>query len=200
MAGAAQGAFTRGAGSVLAHEVWPMHHMTFRQTVFRLQVHVATIAIGHLPLLFVLMTGEASGHRRTQRAILCTHIHMTADAIAFGGIHVGRMLELEVLARHGRLLTQLMGAMALVTRVWIVRLFVATHAVVRIGQMHRALLARRVRTFVTLKAMDAVEHMGPVLERFFLSGLDAEHRRTSHEARCANQEKQCTYPHMDPTR
>src|SRR5262249_28764233 len=57
---------TRGsrAYAVLAHPIAVVHEVTRRKRVLGLHLDVATIAVPHCPLVFVLMTSEARRHFR----------------------------------------------------------------------------------------------------------------------------------------
>jgi hypothetical protein len=165
MAGRTQIALRIGLHPMLAKEVPVVNEMAFGRGAFRCQLHVATIAVAHVPLAGVLMAAEASCHVGAQRGVFKGHVDVAAHAISCPALGVRGVRKSQVLTRHLCRVTSSRSSVAIRAGVGIVRVLVATDAVFRRGQMKRTGLTGLLNARMTLVAVDPFEHVGAMLKR-----------------------------------
>jgi hypothetical protein len=192
VAGGAQIALRIGLNPVLAKEVSVMHQVALRRAAFGRQLDVATVAVAHVPLSCVLMAAEAGRHVRAQRSIFEGHVDVAANAVAGSGFLMCGMRKPQVFPGHLRGVTSSRTAVAIGAGVGVVRILVAANAVFGRRKMKRTGFAGFLNADVAHGAVDAIEHVGPVLERALLAiALTLQSENLGARPRGASQGRQC---------
>ena len=153
-----------GLHSVLAQKVAVVDHVALWRDSLGRELYVTAIAVAHVPLSGMIVTAKAGRHVGAKGAVLVLHVHVAANAISRAPFEVAGMGEAQVLARHLGPVPCPRSPMALRARVGVVRVFVTLDAASRRREVERAGLARVLDARVTLETVDALEHVGSMLE------------------------------------
>jgi hypothetical protein len=181
-----------GLNSVLSKKVAVVDQMALWRDTFRLQFHVAAIAVTHVPLPGVLVAAEACRHVGSKGGVLVLDVHVAANADPCACLGVAGMGEAQMLARHLRSVARPRAAMAIRAGVRVVRVFMALDASLRCRKMQRAGLTRVLDARVTLDTVDSIEQVRSMLERALRRvALALEPENLGAGARRARQGNQC---------
>jgi hypothetical protein len=155
----------RRTNAMLTDPVTVVNDVARRQDMLARKIDMTAVAVARLPLILMLMTSEARGHRRTQRhGLRLCNAGVALNAIAMNGRHVLSMIEKQMLARHLRTLPRRSFAMAERAIALIMRFFVAFATFVGRGQMHRMIVVGGRDAGVTTHAAHPFVHVRAMLE------------------------------------
>jgi len=163
--GRAQIALRVGLHPVLAKKISIVNQVAFRGYAFGGQLHVTAIAIAHVPLPGVLVAAEASCHVGAQRRVFVAHVDVAAHAIAGPALGVRGVRKPQVRSGHLRRVAGSGAAVAIRAGVRVVRILMTGHAILRRRKVKRAGFAGLLNAGVAFVAIDAFEHVGPMLKR-----------------------------------
>jgi len=164
MTSRAQVALRVGLNSMLTKEVAVVDHVALWRNALRLKLHVTAIAVAYVPLSGVIVTAKARRHAGSKGGVFVLHVHVAANTISRAPLEVTGMGEAQVLARHLGPVPCPSSPMALRARVGVVRVFVTLDASLRRRKVQRAGLTSVLDARVTFETVDALEHVGSVLE------------------------------------
>ncbi len=88
MAGGAQVRLSCGLHPVLTQEIAIVNDVAFGKRNLGLKLHVASIAVAGVPLIFVGVTAEARRVLGSCIVIVRGDVHVAADAVASAGLRV----------------------------------------------------------------------------------------------------------------
>jgi hypothetical protein len=173
---------TRGsrAHAVLADPIAVVHEVARGQCILCLHVDMATVAVAHCPLVFVLMTSEARRHLRAECfGTFEADLDVAPHAISLCRGHVRPMIEPKMLARHLGAGSYKVLSVTIVAVASIVRLGVTLEAVLRPRKVNPVIILRAHHARMTGQAIDALAHVRAVFERMSRCFANPEHAGAS---------------------
>ena len=176
VAGRAQIALSVRLHAMLAKEIATVDHVAFGKSHLAGEVDMAPATVARRPLVLVGMAAEAGRMLGLDVVGIDGDVHMAADAVSRAFLAMEFVREAKVAPGHLGGVPISGAPMAVGASVRIVRFRVALDTVLGGRPMERTGLAGRLHAVVAFEAIDALHHVGAVLERVvLLLLLEAEH-------------------------
>jgi hypothetical protein len=186
--------------TMLADEVSVVNEVIVGRYSLVAQIDVAAVAVAHRPLVAVLVASEAGGHlRQDGLRTRFGHVGMAPNAIAVDRTHVAWVIESKLRACELRHLAYVRFAVTQHARSIVVGLLVASPADGVGRKMDRSRVSSERDPYMAFDAVDALEHVGAVLERVRRQIMtNAEHAGARRERDRHNHPERETHPHRVP--
>jgi hypothetical protein len=163
---------------MLAQEIAVVNHMAFGRRRLSREIDVAPTAVSRVPLALVRVAAEARRMLDSNVVRVDRDVHMTSHAVSCARLFVDCVGKAQVLAGHLSGLAISGPPMAVGAGAGIMRILMALYAIGSRGEVQRARFSGFLDAGMALEAIDALDHVGTVLECSILFVLlEAEHLR-----------------------